>query len=35
MIAAAAMIAAIPTLVVYLCLQRQFIAGLSLGSSKG
>jgi multiple sugar transport system permease protein len=35
LIAAAAMIAAIPTLVVYLCLQRQFIAGLSLGSSKG
>jgi multiple sugar transport system permease protein len=34
-IAAAAMIAAVPTLVVYLCLQRQFIAGLSLGSSKG
>nr|WP_176930335.1 carbohydrate ABC transporter permease [Actinacidiphila guanduensis] len=35
MIAAAAMIAAIPTLVVYLVLQRQFIAGLALGSSKG
>ena len=35
LIAAAAMIAAIPTLVVYLLLQRQFIAGLSLGSSKG
>ena len=35
MIAAAAMIAAIPTLVVYVLLQRQFIAGLSLGSSKG
>ena len=35
LIAAAAMIAAIPTLVVYVCLQRQFIAGLSLGSSKG
>ncbi|SEG77156.1 carbohydrate ABC transporter membrane protein 2, CUT1 family [Actinacidiphila yanglinensis] len=35
LIAAAAMIAAVPTLVVYLCLQRQFIAGLSLGSSKG
>jgi multiple sugar transport system permease protein len=35
MIAAAALIAAIPTLVVYLLLQRQFIAGLSLGSSKG
>jgi multiple sugar transport system permease protein len=35
MIAAAALIAAIPTLVVYLCLQKQFIAGLSLGASKG
>ena len=35
MIAAAAMIAAIPTLVVYILLQKQFIAGLSLGSTKG
>ncbi|GAA5179349.1 carbohydrate ABC transporter permease [Rugosimonospora acidiphila] len=35
MIAAAALIAAIPTLVVYLVLQRQFIAGLALGSTKG
>jgi multiple sugar transport system permease protein len=35
MIAAAALIAAIPTLVVYILLQKQFIAGLSLGSSKG
>ncbi|TWE07294.1 carbohydrate ABC transporter permease [Rudaeicoccus suwonensis] len=35
MIAAAALIAAIPTLVVYLVLQKQFVAGLSLGSSKG
>jgi multiple sugar transport system permease protein len=35
MIAAAAMIAAVPTLVVYILLQKQFIAGLSLGSSKG
>ncbi len=35
MIAAAALMAAIPTLVVYLILQRQMIAGLSLGSSKG
>jgi multiple sugar transport system permease protein len=35
LIAAAALIAAIPTLVVYLVLQRQFIAGLSLGSTKG
>ena len=35
LIAAAAMIVAIPTLVVYVLLQKQFIAGLSLGSSKG
>ncbi|MFF7331992.1 carbohydrate ABC transporter permease [Streptomyces sp. NPDC090306] len=35
LIAAGAMIAAIPTLVVYILLQKQFIAGLSLGSSKG
>jgi multiple sugar transport system permease protein len=35
MIAAAALIAAIPTLVVYLVLQKQFIAGLALGSTKG
>jgi len=35
LIGAAALIAAIPTLVVYLLLQRQFIAGLTLGSSKG
>ncbi|WP_405009181.1 carbohydrate ABC transporter permease [Kitasatospora sp. NBC_01539] len=35
LIAAGAVIAAIPTLVVYLLLQRQFIAGLALGSSKG
>jgi multiple sugar transport system permease protein len=35
MIAAAALIAAVPTLVVYILLQKQFIAGLSLGSSKG
>lgn len=35
MIAAAALIAAIPTLLVYVLLQKQFIAGLSLGSSKG
>ena len=35
MISAAALLAAIPTLIVYLLLQRQFIAGLSLGSSKG
>ncbi len=35
LIAAAALIAAIPTLVVYILLQKQFIAGLSLGSAKG
>jgi multiple sugar transport system permease protein len=35
MISAAALMAAIPTLVVYVLLQKQFIAGLSLGSSKG
>ena len=35
MIAAAALIAAIPTLVVYILLQKQFIAGLALGSTKG
>jgi multiple sugar transport system permease protein len=35
MIAAAALMAAIPTMVVYVLLQKQFIAGLSLGSSKG
>ena len=35
LIAAAAMIAAVPTLVVYVLLQKQFIAGLALGSSKG
>jgi multiple sugar transport system permease protein len=35
MIAAAALMAAVPTLVVYVLLQRHFIAGLSLGSSKG
>jgi multiple sugar transport system permease protein len=35
MIAAAALIAAIPTLIVYAVLQRQFISGLALGSVKG
>lgn len=29
------MIAAVPTLVVYVLLQKQFISGLSLGASKG
>lgn len=35
LIAAAAMIVAIPTLAVYVLLQKQFIAGLALGASKG
>ena len=35
LIAAAAMIVAFPTLVVYVLLQRQFISGLTLGSTKG
>ena len=34
MIAAAALIAAIPTLVVFLVLQKQFIRGLALGATK-
>jgi multiple sugar transport system permease protein len=35
LIAAGAMITVIPTLLVYLLLQRQFVAGLTLGASKG
>jgi multiple sugar transport system permease protein len=35
LLSAGAMIIALPTLVVYLVLQRQFIAGLTLGSTKG
>jgi len=35
LIAAASMIVAMPTLVVYLALQRQFIGGLTLGANKG
>jgi multiple sugar transport system permease protein len=35
LISAAALIAGVPTLVVYILLQKQFIAGLSLGSAKG
>ena len=35
LIAAASMIVAMPTLVVYLALQRQFISGLTLGANKG
>jgi multiple sugar transport system permease protein len=35
LLAAGALITAVPTLLVYIILQKQFIAGLSLGSSKG
>jgi multiple sugar transport system permease protein len=35
LIAAGAMITAIPALIIYLLLQRHFVAGLTLGSSKG
>lgn len=35
LIAAASMIIAVPTLVVYLLLQKQFISGLTLGANKG
>ena len=35
LLAAGALITAVPTLVVYILLQKQFISGLSLGSSKG
>jgi multiple sugar transport system permease protein len=35
MIAAAALLAAIPTLVVFILLQKQFIRGLTLGATKG
>jgi multiple sugar transport system permease protein len=35
LLAAGALLAAIPTILVYLVLQRQFISGLTLGSSKG
>jgi multiple sugar transport system permease protein len=35
LIAAGATITVIPTLVVYLALQRHFVAGLTLGASKG
>jgi multiple sugar transport system permease protein len=35
LLAAGAMITVIPTLVIYLVLQRQFVAGLTLGASKG
>ncbi|HEX3588707.1 MAG TPA: carbohydrate ABC transporter permease [Pseudonocardiaceae bacterium] len=35
LIAAGALITAVPTLIVYLLLQRQFVSGLTLGSNKG
>jgi multiple sugar transport system permease protein len=35
LLAAGALLAAIPTILVYLVLQRHFISGLTLGSSKG
>ncbi len=35
LIAAGSVLAAIPTLVIFIALQKQFIAGLTLGSSKG
>ena len=35
LIAAASMIVALPTLAVYLALQKQFISGLTLGANKG
>jgi multiple sugar transport system permease protein len=35
LIAAGALLAAIPTLLVFLVLQKQFVRGLTLGSTKG
>ena len=35
LLAAGAMVAALPTLIVYFVLRRQFVAGLTLGSTKG
>jgi multiple sugar transport system permease protein len=35
LIAAAALLAAVPTLVVFILLQKQFVAGLTLGATKG
>jgi multiple sugar transport system permease protein len=34
-LAAAALMVAIPTIIVYIVLQRQFLRGLTLGSTKG
>jgi multiple sugar transport system permease protein len=35
LLAAGALLAAIPTLIVYFTLQRQFVRGLTLGATKG
>ena len=35
LLAAGAVITLIPTMMIYLVLQRQFVAGLTLGASKG
>ena len=35
LVAAASMLIALPTLVVYLILQKQFVSGLTLGANKG
>jgi len=35
LLAAGALLAAIPTIVVFILLQKQFVSGLTLGSSKG
>ena len=35
LVAAASMLIALPTLIVYLLLQKQFISGLTLGANKG
>jgi multiple sugar transport system permease protein len=34
-VAAGALLTAIPTLIVYFALQRQFVSGLTLGANKG